>query len=157
MPFVIVAFAAAAGALLCGRGSGNGILARVCVGALGLALAAALARFVQNRHPEEPWIGRFIVWGMVVKLLATIGRYYAFIGSDKRSDAQVYGGYAEEYVQGIAEPLEDLRKTNFIRYVTAHLYVLIGTDLIAAFLVFGIVAFFGAISSTAPPPRAYRP
>ena len=50
-------------------------------------------------------------------------------------------------MQGIAEPLEDLRKTNFIRYVTAHLYVLIGTDLIAAFLVFGIVAFFGAYSS----------
>ena len=94
VPFVIVAFAAAAGALLCGRGSGNGILARVCVGALGLALAAALGRFVQNRHRRSRGSVGSSCGAWSSSSSATIGRYYAFVGSDKRSDAQVYGGYA---------------------------------------------------------------
>ena len=81
---------------------------------------------------------------MIVKIVATFLRYQVFLGSDKRSDAIQYNQYGQDYVHGIAEPLADLRKTNFIRYLTAHVYVLIGPDLIAAFLVFGIFAFFGA-------------
>ena len=81
---------------------------------------------------------------MIVKIVATFLRYQVFLGSDKRSDAIQYNQYGQDYIHGIAEPLDDLRKTNFIRFLTAHVYVLIGPDLIAAFLVFGIFAFFGA-------------
>jgi hypothetical protein len=144
MPFVLLALGCAGAAIALGRTDAPGVLSRILVGGFGLASAAALARFVQQRHPEEPWIGRMIVWGMVVKIGATIARYYVFFGADKRSDAQVYSRYAKEYVLGIAEPLEDLRKTNFVKYVLSHVYVVIGTDLIASFLLFGIVAFFGA-------------
>ena len=86
---------------------------------------------------------------MVVKLVATFLRYQVFLGSDKRSDAIQYDKYGQDYVAGIAEPLVDLRKTNFMKYLTAHVYVLIGPDLIAAFLVFGIFAFLGAYLGTA--------
>ena len=38
----------------------------------------------------------------------------------------------------------NLRKTNFIFYLTGQIYSLLGPDLIAAFVVFGIAAFVGA-------------
>jgi hypothetical protein len=144
LPFVALAGIAALVVFLLGRSEGNGLVSRVAVCAFALAAAVAFARFVQNRHPEEPWIGKMIIWGMVVKITATFLRYWVFIGSDKRSDAVKYGEYASDYIHGIAEPLEDLRKTNFIRWLTAHVYVVVGDDLITAFLVFGIFAFFGA-------------
>ena len=93
---------------------------------------------------------------MIVKIVATFLRYQVFLGSDKRSDAIQYNQYGQDYIYGIAEPLDDLRKTNFIRFLTAHVYVLIGPDLIAAFLVFGIFAFFGDTCGTAQLRRACR-
>ena len=52
-----------------GEAGRNGIARprRASVGS-GWRSPAAWDGSCQNRHPEEPWIGRFIVWGMVVKL-----------------------------------------------------------------------------------------
>jgi hypothetical protein len=78
-----------------------------------------------------------------VKLVATAARYWTFLGSGKRSDAYVYGRYALEYLHGTATPLPDIRKTNFIYFLTSHIYTLVGPDLIGAFFVYSIGAFFG--------------
>jgi hypothetical protein len=123
----------------------NAAVARVLVGALGLLAAVALARYVQGRHPEEPWIGKFIVWGMIVKIVGTLLRYYVFVvATTRRPDALNYDRYGLEVVAGTDDPLPSLRKTNFIFFLTGRVYTLIGPDLIAGFIVFGIVAFFGA-------------
>jgi hypothetical protein len=143
MPFAVLAGFVALIAIGFGQFASSGVLERILVCGFGLAAAAALARFVQARHPEEPWIGRFIIWGMVVKLVGTGIRYYTFLGSGKRSDAYVYGRYALDYVHGTATPLPDLRKTNFIYFLTGHIYALAGPDLIGAFFVYSIGAFFG--------------
>jgi hypothetical protein len=124
---------------------GNGPIARVLVAAFGLLLAAGLARFVQARHPEEPWIGKLIMWGMIVKLVGTAARYYVFVVATTRvPDALNYDRYGREFVEGTAKELDNLRKTNFLFFLTGHVYSLIGPDLIAAFFLFGIAAFLGA-------------
>jgi hypothetical protein len=137
-PFVVLAGFLALVTIAFGQFVDSGILERILVCAFGLAAAVALARFVQGRHPEEPWIGRFIIWGMVVKLIATGIRYWTFLGSGKRSDAYVYGRYALEYVNGTASALPDIRKTNFVYFLTSHIYTLAGPDLIGAFFVYSI-------------------
>ena len=41
----------------------------------------------------------YIVWGMIVKIVATFLRYQVFLGSDKRSDAIQYNKYGQDYVR----------------------------------------------------------
>ena len=60
--------------------------------------------------------------GLVAAILVALS---ATVLADKRSDAEAYSKYANAYLQGIADPLSDLRKTNFIRYFLAHVYVVL--------------------------------
>jgi hypothetical protein len=145
-PFVTAGMLLLGLTVVSGRALETPAITPVIVGVFGVVVAVGLARYVGARHTDEPWIGSFIVWGMVTKLAGTIARYYVFTGGgeSKRSDAEEYGEYGTEYLQGIAEPLNDLRKTNFVRVVTARVYLLVGDDLVAAFLVFGVFAFIGA-------------
>ncbi len=144
-PFAIAAILVLGLAVAAGQYFYNGLLARVFVVGFALVAAVGFTRHVQSRHPEEPWIGRFIVWGMIVKIIGTLIRYYVFVVATSRvPDAINYSNYGHEYVLGTARPLPNLRKTNFIFYLTGQIYSLLGPDLIAAFLVFGIAAFAGA-------------
>jgi hypothetical protein len=144
-PFVIGGIMVLALAIAGGQYFYNGILARGFVIVFALIAAVGLARHVQARHPEEPWIGRFIVWGMIVKIVGTLTRYYVFVVATTRvPDAINYSNYGRAYVLGTDRPLANLRKTNFIFYLTGQIYSLLGPDLIAAFLVFGVAAFAGA-------------
>jgi hypothetical protein len=144
-PFVILAVVVAGLAVAAGQFFYSGALARVLIIGAALLAAFGMARYVQARHPEEPWIGKLIVWGMIVKIVGTLLRYYVFVvATTRRPDALNYDRYGLQYVDGVADQLPNLRKTNFIFFLTARVYTLIGPDLIAGFLVFGIAAFFGA-------------
>ena len=48
---------AAVAAMAIGNAADNVVLVRVLICGCAIALAFALARYVQDRHPEEPWIG----------------------------------------------------------------------------------------------------
>ena len=40
--------------------------------------------------------------------------------------------------------LDNIRKSNFLRWFTGVVYYLFGTDMIAGFIVFGLIAFVGS-------------
>jgi hypothetical protein len=120
-------------------------LGRACVIGAGISAAAAFGPMLARRHPDEPWLAGLLVWGMAFKLVASFARYFTLVdGYGGVGDAAKYHEYGVEYAQGIAAPLDDLRKTNFVRWTTGVLYNVIGTDMMTGFLVYGVVAFAGA-------------
>ena len=114
---------------------------RVLVPLLGLLVAAAFVPMLTRRHPDEPWLGQFLMWGVAFKIFATIARYFTFGGG---GDAGIYHDYALKYLDGTAKPIGELRRTGFVDFVVAHLYTVIGADKITAFLVFGLFGFIGS-------------
>ena len=46
--------------------------------------------------------------------------------------------------RGAGAQLDNIRKTNFLRWFTGVVYYLFGTDMIAGFIVFGLIAFVGS-------------
>lgn len=120
-------------------------LGRVAVAGAAICAAAAAGPALVRRHPEEPWLAQLLVWGVVFKLLASLARYFTLVdGYGGVGDATEYHEFGVEYVQGIAAPLDDLRKTNFVRWTTGNLYDLVGPDMMTGFFVYGLVAFVGA-------------
>jgi hypothetical protein len=116
-------------------------LSRFLLPVFGLAAAAGAGPFLARRHRDEPWLSRLLIWAMAFKLLATYVRYAVFQGT---GDAGVYDRYGLGYVRGVAPPLKDLKKTNFIYWLTGHIYSRFGADIIVGFFVFGLIAFVGS-------------
>jgi hypothetical protein len=125
-------------------------VARGSVVAFAILCTAMIARRLAPRHPDEPWLARTLVWGVVAKLIASILRYrtlsdtYGNVG-----DAPIYDRFGRRFVkfwtgEGPEPFLVDLRKSNFVRYFTGIVYYLFGTDMIAGFMVFGLIAFVGS-------------
>lgn len=114
---------------------------RVLLPLFGLLVAAAFVPTLTRRHPEEPWLGEFLMWGVAFKILMILARYFTFGGE---GDAGVYHKYGIKFIQGVAEPLDAIRETGFVMYVVGHLYDIIGADQITGFLAFGLFAFIGS-------------
>jgi hypothetical protein len=106
-----------------------------------ILIAAAFVPMLTRRHPDEPWLGKFVMWGMAFKIAAVLIRYYTFEG---KGDAGTYHDYGVQYVRGVAAHLTELRETAFVMWVTAHTYDLVGADMITGFLAFGLFAFVGS-------------
>ena len=127
------------------------ILARVLVPAVGLFGTIAFAQRLAPRHPDEPWLARFLVLGMIVKLVASVLRYRTLVNSfGSVGDATVFDTYGRRYSTvwlghgGALPHLDNLRKSNFLRWFTGVVYYLFGTDMITGFFVFGLLAFLGS-------------
>src|SRR5580704_8235250 len=50
-------------------------LSRVLVPVIGLLGTIGIVRWLQTRHPDEPWLGRLLILGVIVKIGGTVLRY----------------------------------------------------------------------------------
>jgi hypothetical protein len=127
-------------------------LSRVIVPIVGLCAAIGFGARLQRKHPEEPWLLRWLVYAMIVKEIASILRYRTLVNSyGDVGDATVYDKYGRRFVNiwlhtpgAVAPHLDNLRKSNFLRWFTGIIYFLFGEDMIAGFIAFALIAFVGS-------------
>ncbi len=129
---------------------GIGFLGLVLVPAAALLSRVAAYRSIARRRPDEAWIGRFLVLGVVVKLLASFLRYLTLIvGYESRGDSFDYAEYGKKFANGwmgngLVPELDNWRKSNFIRVFTGWVYFLFGTNTVAGFFIFSMLALLGS-------------
>ncbi|MFM7224732.1 MAG: hypothetical protein ACKO1Y_04755 [Actinomycetota bacterium] len=127
-------------------------LSRSLVAAAGILGAIGFGHWLQARHPDEPWLARFLAWGAIVKVLASLLRYRTLVDAyGAVGDATIYDTWGRRFANvwlnvpgaeiGV---LPDLRKSNFVRWFTGVVYYLFGRDIITGFLVFGLIALVGS-------------
>ena len=123
---------------------GGLIIAPVLVGISLPILARA------GRLDPDPRIGPLLIVALLLKLMASLGRYYvAFYLYDGRADANAYHhagiAIAEEFRQG--EFAVDLGRrvigTGFVQLVTGGIYSITRPSLIGGFLVFAWLGYWG--------------
>jgi hypothetical protein len=123
-------------------------LSRVLVPLIGITATVGAARLLLRRHPDEPWLPRLLVAGVIVKLIGCGLRYRTF---GDVADASVYDKFGVRFAKfwmhtpgALAPDLTDLRKSNFVRWFTGVVYYAFGSDMIAGYFVFGLIAFIGS-------------
>jgi Uncharacterised nucleotidyltransferase len=149
-----LAFGIAGGALLVvmavGSQAGWNSLGVVLVPLAGILLVSASSRRIARMRPDEAWVGRWLVLAVVVKLGASYVRYHTIVNDYGRvADASDYDEYGRKFAAawlngGSTPDLTDLRQTNFIRWFTGVVYYLFGTNMLAGFFVFGLLAVIGS-------------
>jgi hypothetical protein len=121
------------------------------------------------RSEADPRIARLFVAALVLKLVASLGRYYmSFVLYDGASDAARYaleGGHlaeqfrAGDFVVNLGVPLQG---TGFMILLTGIVYAVTGPTLIGSYLVFswlgfwGLFFFFRAFRVAVPDGNAWR-
>lgn len=128
------------------------ILSRVMIPVAGVLGAIAAAGWLGSRHPDEPWIGKLLALAALAKIFASVLRYRTLVNSyGDVGDATVFDTYGRRYAGGwrgvvgkITPELDNIRKSNFVRWFTGIVYYVFGTDMIAGFIVFGLIAFVGS-------------
>jgi hypothetical protein len=152
VPSAAPALAVAAALLLFLLANGHWFMqprwSRVLVPMFGLAATVGAAWWLARRHQDEPWLPRLLILGVVVKLIGCALRYRTFADA---GDAPNYDKFGRRYANfwlhkagAISPDLDDLRKSNFVRWFTGVVYYLFGSDMIAGYFVFGLIAFVGA-------------
>jgi hypothetical protein len=152
MPLIGLAGAVLAILMISGHFFPTPILTRVLIPVFGFLATLAAARWLAARHPDEPWLGRLLVLGVLAKEFASILRYRTLVNSyGDVGDASVFDTYGRRYagawlhLNGFVQPqLENIRKSNFLRWITGVFYYLFGSDMIAGFILFGLIAFVGS-------------
>ncbi|MFP5255281.1 MAG: nucleotidyltransferase family protein [Acidimicrobiia bacterium] len=128
-------------------GAGVGL---VTVPVAAVLLAVGASRRIARLRPDEAWVGRWLVLGVVAKLTASYLRYLTLVvGYEGVGDATGYDGFGRQFAaawlgDGTAPELPDLRRTNFIRWFTGVVYYVFGSDMLAGFFVFGLLALVGS-------------
>jgi hypothetical protein len=107
--------------------------------------------WLRRRHPDEPFLFKMLLLGMLFKFLCSYLRYLTVkVGYGGISDATGYHEFGTSWAEavwgGYTRPrLPDASETNFMRYLTGIVYVGIGgPSIIGGFLIFGYGAFWGA-------------
>jgi hypothetical protein len=152
MPLIAAAVAVLVIVMISAHFFPSPILSRVLIPVAGFFAAAAAAKWLAARHPDEPWLGRLLVWGVVAKEFASILRYRTLVNSyGDVGDASVFDKYGRRYaafwlhnVGSVQPQLDNIRQSNFLRWFTGVVYYLFGSDMIAGFILFGLVAFVGS-------------
>ena len=91
-----------------------------------------------------------MVIGVVAKVAASYFRYLTLVNSyNGVGDASEYDTVGREFAKfwmgnGPEPFLPDLRKTNFIRWFTGVVYYVFGSNIVAGFFVFGLLALIGS-------------
>jgi hypothetical protein len=120
--------------------------------AAGVFFALSAARHIARKRPDEAWVGNWLVWGVVAKLLAANFRYYTLIHTyNGLGDASGYDSFGRQYANhwlngapGPKLPSPGLRKTNFIRWFTGVTYYSFGSKLLTGTFVFALLALLGS-------------
>jgi hypothetical protein len=124
--------------------------APVMIPIAALLLALAAARRITRNHPDEAFVGRWLVIGLAVKLLAAWFRYFTLTVSYKGiGDATEYDKIGKELANawlngGHAPVLSNLRQTNFINWFTGVVYYVFGSSLLTGTFVFALLALLGS-------------
>lgn len=148
-PLLMGAFALLIATQLCARLGVPG-LGRLTVPLLGVLLTIGAGRYLAHRHADEPWLPAFLLAGVGVKLAASAARYWILVaGYEGIGDADDYSDYGRQFVAGWfgggdVPVLDDMRKTNFVRWFTGAVYAVFGTDMLVGFFVFGLLGFVGS-------------
>jgi Uncharacterised nucleotidyltransferase len=126
----------------------------VLVPLAGMLFALAASRRIKRCYPDEAWVGRWLVLGVAVKLAASYVRYLTLIiGYEGQGDASGYDHWGRDLVLNwtghgtafsAARQLDDLRRTNFIRWFTGVVYLFFGSNMVTGFFVFGLLALVGS-------------
>ena len=148
---LVMAGLAVLSVLMLAAQQGTTYLGSFLVPLVGFAFAGAAAARASRRHPDEPWIGRWLVAAVAAKLLASYLRYLTMVvGYDSGGDAPRYHEYGVELARAwmgdgpAAEPLSDLRQTNFVKWFTGVVHYTTGFDFLAGFFTFGLLALIGS-------------
>jgi hypothetical protein len=151
IPFLVLAAGVFAVMFASAQLSPSPILTRVLVPVFGLLCTIAASRYLLARHPDEPWLGWLFVLAVLAKEFASHMRYSTLINDyGQVGDASVYDTYGARYYRywtgqsNLVSILDDIRKSNFLRFFTGVIYYLFGNDMIAGFMVFGLIAFVGS-------------
>ena len=151
VPAAVLAGVVLAVMVLSSQAFPSAILSRVLVPVFGLLAAVAAAQWLAARHLDEPWIARFLVLGVIAKEVASILRYRTLVNSyGDVGDASVFDTYGRRFSAlwlghtNAVPTLTNIRKSNFLRWFTGVVYYIFGTDMIAGFVVFGLIAFIGS-------------
>jgi hypothetical protein len=129
---------------------GRNNLGIVLVPLAGILLAGAASRRIARLHPDEAWVGRWLVLAVVVKIGASYFRYHTAVrtygGVADATGYDLYGRrFARAWIHGGSAPeLDNLRETNFIRWFTGVVYYVFGSNMVAGFFVFGLLAVVGS-------------
>ena len=125
-------------------------LSRVLVPLVGVLGTIGFASWLQARHPDEPWLKKYLILGIFVKVGVTVLRYTTLLKKGQLGDASVYDVYGKRFANAwlgrvsFAPPvLTDLKSSNFMRWFTGVVYYLFGRDLITGFFVYSLIAFAG--------------
>jgi hypothetical protein len=115
-----------------------------------ILVAASWPAFVRQAHRErDPNLASLLLIALVLKLCGSLARYavaiYVYEGS---ADAVMYHGYGEalamRFRSGHFDPgLASLSGTDFIRFFTGVVYTVTGPSIIAGFLLYSWLAFWG--------------
>jgi hypothetical protein len=102
---------------------------------------------------DDPTMVNLITLAFVVKMLGAVARYAVTFGIyDESADAVGYHGAGARLAQGFwqgdfarvfAEEVPDLVGTEFIRLTTGVLYIVTGPTMLAGFLVYSLLSFWG--------------
>jgi len=117
---------------------------------IALLFGGAFALHAKVRHPDEPFLGKWLMLGVVVKLSASYFRYFTLVNTyGGVGDATGYDTFGRQFARawltGNPEPLlDDLRRTNFLRWFTGVVYYLFGSNMVAGFFIFGMLALIGS-------------
>lgn len=152
VPLIGLAGAVLAIVMISGHFFPTPILTRVLIPVFGFLATLAAAKWLAARHPNEPWLGRLMVLGVLAKEFASVLRYRTLVNSyGDVGDASVFDTYGRRYanawlhLHGSVQPqLDNIRKSNFLRWLTGVFYYLFGSDMIAGFILFGLIAFVGS-------------
>jgi hypothetical protein len=106
----------------------------------------ALAR--QARREGDPRLFWFLVAALALKMCFSLFRWYHAFNVVEKADARAYDTVgtqiAERFLDGNFDPgLESLLDTNFIRLLTGLIYTVIRPSVIAGFLIYAWLAFWG--------------
>lgn len=113
-------------------------------------LASAVARYDRRVHPDEPWLGRLLLLGVLAKVVGSYLRYQTLVGSyEGVGDATRYDDFGRRFaaawsVGGSSPDLPNLRETNFVHWFTGVVYYVFGSDILTGFVVYGLLAFVGS-------------
>jgi hypothetical protein len=117
---------------------------------VGIVGAVAFGKRCRRLHADEPWLPRMLLLGVAAKLVAswfrwvTLTQSYGGVGDATEYD-KVGRSFVSSWVHGAKGPdLTNLRQTNFIRWFTGVVYFLFGQNLLAGFLLFGLIAIVGS-------------
>jgi hypothetical protein len=128
------------------------VLSRVLVPVFGLLAALAAARWLSARHPDEPWLARFLVLAVLAKEIASALRYRTLVNSyGEVGDASLFDTFGRRFANfwlhkpnAVQPTIDNIRQTNFLKWFTGVIYYLFGSDMIAGFIMFGLIAFVGS-------------